>query len=50
MIKIKILDEIEKMGFIKDDYKKLNNNDFDELLYCREDQKVLREINKFIKK
>ena len=49
-IKIKISDEIEKIGFIKDDYKKLNNDDFDELLYCREDQKVLREINKFIKK
>lgn len=49
-LKLNILDEIKKMNFIKEDFKKLNIENFSEILYSREDQRVLREVHKFIKK
>ena len=49
-LKLNIIEEIKKIGFIKDDFKKLNIENFSEMLYSREDQKILREIHKFIKK
>lgn len=49
-LKLNILKKIEDMNFKKDDFKKLHIEIFSEILYSREDQKVLREIHKFIKK
>lgn len=49
-LKINIDRELKEIGFIKEDYSKLNIEGFDELLYCREDQRIFREINKFKKK
>lgn len=49
-LKLNIINEIKNIGFIEDDFKKLDIEKFSEILYSREDQKIIREIHKFIKK
>ncbi|HNW20980.1 MAG TPA: methyltransferase domain-containing protein [Bacteroidales bacterium] len=49
-LRLNIIDQIKDIGFIEDNFKKLNIENSSEMLYSREDQKILREIHKFIKK
>lgn len=49
-LRLNIIDKIKNIGFVEDDFKKLNIENSLEMLYSREDQKILREIHKFIKK